>query len=140
MASLRYRPAMPYAMPTRLLLGTEGGRLTDVSDAAGACCQVPRLGRGLAVGDLDNDGRLDVLIVAERENLAYFHNEGPAGRFVTIKLEGLPPRTNRGAVGACVAVTAGGRRRVAQRIGGGSFLSACDGRLHFGLGARPVSK
>ncbi len=129
-----YRPAMPYAMPARLLLGTASGRLGDVSDSAGACWQVPRLGRGLAVGDLDNDGRLDLLIVAERENLAYFHTEGPVGHFVTIKLEGLPPRSNRDAVGACVVVTAGGRRQVAQRIGGGSFLSACDGRLHFGLG------
>jgi len=129
-----YRPAMPYAMPARLLLGTAGGRLADVSDSAGACWQVPRLGRGLAVGDLDNDGRLDLLIVAERETLAYFHNEGPAGHFVTIRLEGSPPRSNRDAVGACVAVTAAGRRQVAQRIGGGSFLSACDGRIHFGLG------
>ena len=129
-----YRPAIPYAMPARLLLGTSGGRLADVSDAVGACWQVPRLGRGLAVGDLDNDGRLDLLIVGERAPLAYFHNIGPAGHFVTIKLEGAVPRTNRDAVGARVVVIAAGRRQVAQRLGGGSFLSACDGRIHFGLG------
>jgi thioredoxin-like negative regulator of GroEL len=129
-----YSPAMPYAMPARLWLGTAGGRLVDVSGSAGACWQVPRRGRGLAVGDLDNDGRLDLLIVAEREPLAYFHNQGPAGHFVTIRLEGSAPRSNRDAVGARVAVTAAGRRQVAQRIGGGSYLSACDGRIHFGLG------
>ena len=49
---------------------------------------MPRLGRGLAVGDLDNDGRLDLVIVAEGQPLAYFHNQGPAGHFVTFRLEG----------------------------------------------------
>ena len=66
---------------------------------AGAPWQVLRRGRGLAVGDLDNDGRLDLLIVAEGEPLAYFHNQGPAGHFVTLQLEGaateLQPRCRR---------------------------------------------
>ena len=59
-----YRPAIPYAMPAQLFLGDGAGKLIDVSDRAGPPWQVPRLGRGLAVGDLDNDGRIDVLIVA----------------------------------------------------------------------------
>jgi hypothetical protein len=130
-----YRPEMPYAMRAGLFLGTAGGRLADVSDSAGACWQVPRLGRGLAVGDFDNDGRLDLLIVAEREPLAYFHNLGPAGHFVTFTLDGSTPESNRDAVGARLALTAAGHRQVAQRIGGGSYLSASDNRLHFGLGA-----
>ena len=95
-----YRPGLPYAMPAQLFLGTAGGRLADVSDSAGACWQVPRLGRGLAVGDFDNDGRLDLLIVAEREPLAYFHNQGPAGHFVTFTLDGSAPASNRDAVSA----------------------------------------
>ncbi len=130
-----YRPGLPYAMPAQLFLGTAGGRLADVSDSAGACWQVPRLGRGLAVGDFDNDGRLDLLIVAEREPLAFFHNQGPAGHFVTFKLDGSTPGSNRDAVGARLTLTAAGRRQVAQRVGGGSYLSASDNRLHFGLGA-----
>ena len=128
------RPDAPYAMPAQLLLGGESGRLTDVSARAGAPWQVLRRGRGLAAGDLDNDGRLDLLIVGEGEPLAYFHNQGPAGHFVTIQLEGAPGRSNRDAVGARVTLTAGGRRQVAQRYGGGSYLSAGDPRLHFGLG------
>jgi tetratricopeptide (TPR) repeat protein len=128
------RPDAPYAMPARLLLGGDGGRLIDVSTRAGAPWQVPRLGRGLAVGDFDNDGRLDLVIVAEGDRLAFFHNQGPAGHFVTIRLEGLPGRSNRDAVGAKVTVTCEGRRQVAQRYGGGSFLSASDPRLHFGVG------
>ena len=54
-----YRPDIPYAMPARFLIGGERGRLTDVSTRAGPPFQVPYLGRGLAAGDLDNDGRVD---------------------------------------------------------------------------------
>jgi len=129
-----YRPEIPYAMPGQLLLGDGLGRFVDVSGRAGAPWLVPRLGRGLAVGDLDNDGKPDLLIVAEGEALAYFHNQGPAGHFVTFKLEGRAPTSNRDAVGARLALTAGGRRQVARRQGGGSFCSASDDRLHFGLG------
>jgi hypothetical protein len=128
-----YRPTMPFEMPAQLFLGVGGGRLAEVSARAGACWQVPRLGRGLAVGDLDNDGRLDLVLVDEGKSLAYFHHEGPAGHFVTIQLEGLPPGSNRDAVGARVSVTSAGRTQVAQRTGGGSFLSASSGLLHFGL-------
>ena len=89
------------------------------------------LGRGLAEGDLDNDGRVDALIVAQNEPLIYLHNLTRAGHFVTLRLEGTT--SNRDAIGAKVTLTAGGRRQVAQRTGGGSFQSASDPRLHFGL-------
>jgi hypothetical protein len=92
------------------------------------------LGRGLAVGDLDNDGRLDLLIVGEGSPLAYFHNQGPAGHFLSLELEGAGRGSNRDAVGARLTLRAGGRQQVAERIGGSSFLSANDHRLHFGLG------
>src|SRR5205823_4318346 len=61
------RPNYPYRMPAQLLLGGADGRLTDVSDRAGAPWQVLRMGRGLAVGDLDNDGREDVLILSHNQ-------------------------------------------------------------------------
>jgi hypothetical protein len=129
-----YRPTIPYAMPAQLFLGTGGGRLADVSESAGACWQVPHVGRGMAVGDIDNDGWLDLLFVSEGEPLVYFHNQGSTGHFITFKLEGSAPGSNRDAVGARLSLTAGGRRQVVERIGGGSFLSASDDRLHLGLG------
>ena len=71
-------------------------------------------------------------MVAQNQPLVYLHNESDRTRhFITFQLEGT--RSNRDGVGARVTVTAGGRRRVAQRIGGGSYLSAADPRLHFGL-------
>ncbi len=92
-----------------------------------------RVGRGLAVGDLDNDGRPDALILAQNEPLAYFHNRSEgAGRFITFRLEGT--RSNRDGIGARVTVTAGGRRQMIDRIGGSSYQSANEPRLHFGLG------
>jgi tetratricopeptide (TPR) repeat protein len=125
------RPNYPYLMPAQLLVGGVDGRLMDVSDLAGAPWTVPRMGRGLAVGDLDNDGRLDLLILAHNQPLAYFHNRTKGGRFLALRLVGR--QSNRDAVGAKVVVIAGSRRLVAQRIGGGSYQSASDSRFHFGL-------
>jgi enediyne biosynthesis protein E4 len=128
-----YRPEFPYAMPVQLLIGGPGGRLTDVTTRAGAPLLVPHLGRGLAIGDLDNDGQVDALLVSENEPMVYFHNRTAGGHFVTLALEGT--KSNRDGVGARVIVEAGGSRQVSQRLGGGSFLSASDPRLHFGLGS-----
>jgi tetratricopeptide (TPR) repeat protein len=128
------RPFYPYAMPAQLLLGQTGDRFVDVSRASGEAWMVPRVGRGLAVADLDNDGRLDVLILSQNSELALFHNDGAtdSGQFLTLQLEGVA--SNRDGVGAVVTIVADGRRQVAQRIGGGSYQSACDPRIHFGLG------
>ena len=119
-------------MPAQLLVGTGGGRFADASDRAGPPWRVDRLGRGLATGDLDNDGRVNLLILSQNQPLAYFHNRSAGGHSLTLRLEGT--ESNRDAVGARVTVVAGGRRRNAWRIGGGSYQSASEGRLHFGLG------
>jgi tetratricopeptide (TPR) repeat protein len=128
-----YRPKKPYEMPTQLFLGTDCGRFVDASDRGGTELKRPRVGRGLAVADLDNDGQIDFLEVAERVRLAAFHNETRAGNhFVTFALAGT--QSNRDGVGAKVTVTTGSQKQVAERFGGGSYLSASDPRLHFGLG------
>jgi enediyne biosynthesis protein E4 len=130
------RPLFPHRMTAQLLVGVDGGKLADVTDQAGEPFQRPLLGRGLAVGDLDNDGRLDALVVSQNDPLIYLHNRTRAehGRFVVFRLEGT--RSNRDAVGARVTIRSGGRVQVAERFGGGSFASAGDPRIHFGLGER----
>jgi thioredoxin-like negative regulator of GroEL len=127
-----YRPEIPYAMSAQLFLGSERGKLTDVTARAGPPWQVLRVARGLAVGDLDNDGRLDLLVVAQDGPLSYFHNKTTGGHFLTLLLEGT--KSNRDSVGSRVTVVASGGRQVAWRFGGGSYQSASDPRLHFGLG------
>ncbi|MHB1562299.1 MAG: CRTAC1 family protein, partial [Isosphaeraceae bacterium] len=130
------RPIFPYAMTAQLLLGGPQGRLADVSNRGGPAWSVRRLGRGLAAGDVDNDGRVDLVIVDQQGPLALFHNQSggdrPAGHFVTFGLEGTS--SNRDAVGAKVIVNSGGRQQVGWRVGGGSYQSANGPRLHFGLG------
>ncbi len=142
-----YQPTTPYAMPAQLFLGDGAGKLFDVSDRAGPPWLPLRLGRGLAAGDLDNDGNCDLLLVSENAPLALFANRSslPArdqasrSHFLTLALEGTA--SNRDGVGSRVAVTVSGRTQVATRLGGGSYLSASDHRLHFGLGsARSVDR
>jgi tetratricopeptide (TPR) repeat protein len=128
------RPLFPYPMTAQLYLGREGGFLTDVTLQAGPVFQQLYVGRGLAVGDLDNSGRQGALMVVQNDSLVAFHNvtQPDGSHFVTFRLEGT--KSNRDGVGAAVAIAAGGRRQVAWRVGGGSFQSAGDSRLHFGLG------
>ena len=128
-----FRPIFPYAMPAQLLAGGGGGCLTDVSERAGRPWSILRHGRGLAVGDLDNDGRVDLLLLGQNEPLAYFHNQTEGGHFVTIKLIGVT--SNHDAVGARLTVIGDdGTPHMAYRFGGGSYQSAGDSRLHIGLG------
>ncbi|MGE3820465.1 MAG: CRTAC1 family protein, partial [Isosphaeraceae bacterium] len=126
------RPIIPYAMPAQLLLGSADGGLTDVTDQAGPPWLIPRVGRGLACGDVDNDGKLDLAIVDQDGPFALFRNQSEGGHFVTFGLEGSA--SNRDAVGAVLDVRAGPRRRVATRFGGGSYQSSGDPRVHVGLG------
>ncbi len=95
----------------------------------------------MATSDFDNDGHVDLLIVAQNAPLALFRNrggeevrsaQGQRTHFLTIGLEGTV--SNRDGSGARVALTASGKTQVRERLGGGSYLSASDGRLHFGLG------
>ena len=128
-----FRPGVPFQMRAQLFASDESGlRLVDVTDQSGPPFQVPLLGRALAVGDLDNDGRVDFLILSQNQPVSYFHNRTNGGHWLTLGLEGGP--SNRDAVGAAVCVVAGGRRRYSWRLGGGSYQSASDPRLHFGLG------
>jgi hypothetical protein len=120
-------------MPSRLYENRPDGRLADVSARAGAPWDILRVGRGLAAGDLDNDGRVDALILAQNDPVAYFHNQSnDVGHYLTLRVEGT--KSNRDGVGARVTISAGGKRQVLQRQGGGSYQSANDPRLHFGLG------
>ena len=129
------RPAYPWKMPLQVLAGRDGGRVADVSGRAGVPIGPPHLGRGFAAGDLDNDGRVDALVICQNEPMVYLHNRTPrdrAGHSLTLRLEGTA--SNRDGVGAVVRVRAAGKAWVVPRLGGGNYQSATDPRLHVGLG------
>ena len=91
-------------------------------------------GRGVAVADLDQDGRLDLILRAvARQKLVYFHNNlSSAGRFLRVELEGT--RSNRDAVGAVVRIREYGQQQMRIKTAGSGFQGQSEGTMHFGLG------
>jgi hypothetical protein len=118
----------------RLLFRNRGGRrFEDVSLASGDGVSAERSGRGLAVGDYDNDGDLDLAVMNMNDLPSLLRNEGGnRNRFLNVRLVGT--KSNRSGIGARVSVTAGGRTLVDEVRSGSTFMSQSDLRLHFGLG------
>jgi len=110
------------------------GRFADISTQAGPGIAAAHSARGLAVGDIDNDGTLEILTNNQGEAPSLLRLASrPPGNWVLLKLTGT--KSNRSAIGARVRLTAGGMTQTAEVRSGGSYLSQSDLRLHFGLGA-----
>ena len=125
---------LTYAEKSLLLENDGQGRFQDVSAGAGPGFQTARPGRGLAVGDYDNDGDLDLLISNLDAPPTLLRNDTPRrGSFLTVTLEVPPGRGT--AIGARVIASAGGRTLIRDLASGESYLSVHDQRLHFGLGS-----
>jgi hypothetical protein len=121
-----------FAQRSQLLLN-EGGRFRDVSDTAGDGLQLRRVGRGLAVGDLDDDGDPDLVVNNMDDAPTLLDNRQQTGHhWISFRLE--KEGKNRFAIGARVTVTQGGRRQVREVRSGGSYLSQSDLRPLFGMG------
>jgi hypothetical protein len=122
-----------YRQPPLLFRNT-GGRYRDVSPEAGPAFRKELSARGLAVGDYDNDGRVDALLANNGMAPTLLRNESAErNHWIGVRLEAK--FANRDAVGATVAWSAGGVVRRRQKVGGGSYLSSHDPRLVLGLGA-----
>lgn len=124
---------LKYAEPKLLFVNQRDGTFKDVSDSAGVAIQIPQVSRGLAVGDLFNDGKLEAVV----ENLVgkpmILRPEGGAqNHWISFQLEGV--KSNRLALNARVRATAGKLVQTGELISGGSYLSQNDLRIHFGLG------
>jgi enediyne biosynthesis protein E4 len=128
----RTRHDVSYREPP-LLLANSGGVFRNMEKLAGPVFQQKFRARGLAVGDVDNDGRTDLIFTCLNDAPVLLRNTWTqAGSWVGLQLEGT--RSNRDAIGAKVVVPLGARKLVRWITGGGSYLSSHDRRLIFGLG------
>jgi len=123
-----------YAQRILLFHNEHNGTFSEVAAECGAALMVPRVSRGAAFGDIDNDGHIDVVIENLDGGPAILRNDGNRNNWITIKLraKGL----NRDAIGARVKAVAGDLMQWDEVHCGGSYLSASDLRLHYGLGSR----
>lgn len=121
-----------YSQPTILYRNRGDGRFEDISKNGGPALKTNRPARGMASGDLDGDGRPEVVIVNINAAPSVLRNRAEQGNFVSLKLEGT--KSNRSAIGARVRVTSGGRTQLRDVTGGGSYFSQSDFTLFFGLG------
>ena len=130
--NLRYREPM-------LLARNTGKGFVDVSANAGAVFHQAWVGRGLAIGDIDNDGRLDAVVTTNDGPAYILHNEtSTQNHWLTLKLVGH--KSNRDAIGAEVKVVTKIGAQFATVTTASSYLSSSDKRIHFGLGAETVAE
>ncbi|MGB6877452.1 MAG: CRTAC1 family protein [Candidatus Acidiferrales bacterium] len=133
----RYNSSVHYAEPKLMFRNLGKGIFENVSGHLGTDFLVPRVSRGAAIGDFDNDGDLDILVNNNGEAPQLLRNDGGnANHWIQIFLVGT--KSNRDGVGARIKLVAGDLVLYDQKKGGMSYQSAQDPRLHFGLGDRQV--
>ena len=126
--------AAHYLEPKLLFLNRRDGTFQNISRRVGPALQIPQVSRGLAVGDLFNDGRMEAVVEnLVGEPMILRPEGGPKNHWVSFQLEGV--ECNRLALNARVRVTAEDLVQLGEVISGGSYLSQNDLRLHFGLGS-----
>jgi hypothetical protein len=123
----------PYAERNQLLRNTGAGQFQDVSEAQPAFCGRANVARGLALGDVDNDGRPDLLVFSVGDRARLFRNISPGGHWVGVRVTD-PTRGNRDLLGTEVRVTVGKRTWMQVAQPAHSYLCASDPRPLFGLG------
>jgi enediyne biosynthesis protein E4 len=123
-----------YREPKLLHMNQKDGTFCDASDLAGPALKERRVSRGLAVGDLFNDGNMDVVVSDLDGSPMILKNHGVPGRhWVSFELQGT--KSNRLALNARIKIVAGGITQTDEIHSGGSYLSQNDLRVHFGLGS-----
>jgi hypothetical protein len=124
-----------YAQSPHLFLNNGTGAFRDVAGQAGGGFAMPKVGRGLAYGDFDRDGDIDVLMTTNNGPAYLFRNDQLAGsRYIRFRLVGT--RSNRDAIGATVRIFHGGSGQMRMIRSGSSYLSQSELTAMFGLGRR----
>jgi len=133
------QPSSRYREPL-LLLRNNGGKFEDISMQVGSEFSKPLAARGAAVGDINNDGWMDIAINCNDGPAIVLLNRGGNGNH-WLSVNTVGSKSNRDGIGCCVRiVSASGREQTMYVSTAGSYLSASDKRVHFGLGADRVAK
>jgi hypothetical protein len=127
----RVQKRVSYAEPPHLFRNLGAGKFQEVTASLGTVFASPKVARGAAYADIDNDGFLDVLFTTNGGRAYLFHNEGGSNDGVRIKLVGT--KSNRDGVGAVVRVTSGKDAQSKMLRSGSSYLSQSELVLTFGL-------
>jgi hypothetical protein len=132
----RVQKRVSYAEPAHLFRNQGGGKFQEVTAQMGAAFAAPRVARGAAYADIDNDGFLDVLVTTNAGPAYLFHNEGGSNKSLRIKLVGT--KSNRDGIGAVVRVASNNNqdRQMKMLRSGSSYLSQSELVLTFGLAAQ----
>jgi hypothetical protein len=122
-----------YLEPKLLFQNQRNGTFKDISKRAGAAIEIPQVSRGMAIGDLFNDGKLEAVIENLKGQATILRpGGGTHNHWISFQLEGV--KSNRLALNARVRATAGDLVQLGEVLSGGSYLSQNDLRIHFGLG------
>jgi hypothetical protein len=123
-----------YAQLPHVFRNEGKGAFVEATQTLGAAMRQPRVGRGAAYADFDNDGDLDIVMTTNGGPAVLLRNDGGTNHSLRLRLEGT--RSNRDAFGAVVRVTAGGETQSQMLHSGSSYLSQSERVLTFGLGSR----
>jgi hypothetical protein len=124
-----------YAQPPHLFMNQRNGTFRDAAAEAGAAFAEPKVGRGLAVGDFDRDGDVDILMTTNNGPARLYRNDrAPGNRSIRLRLIGT--KSNRDAIGATATVFYEGASQSQMVRSGSSYLSQSELPLTFGVGAR----
>jgi len=128
----QFRAGASHAQRKLLFRNIGGRRFTDVTPSAGPGFALEKVGRGLAAGDIDNDGDLDLLVTNNGQTADLLRNDGANGHALLVRLIGT--QSNRDGIGARLRLTAARRTQMREVKAGSSYLGQNDLRQHFGLG------
>jgi len=127
-------PEFPHRTPRVIFRNLGGGKFEELIGEGGPGIEEAHASRGVAFGDFDNDGDIDILIMNQNEPPSLLRNDvSGESRWLKVKLVGT--KSNRSAIGATVIASYGGKKQAQAVMAQSSYLSVSDRRLHFGLGA-----
>lgn len=138
----KVQPNVSYAMSPQLFRNTGNGDFSEVTKDVGAAFIMPRVGRGAAYADINNDGRLDVLLATNSGPVYLFENHatGEAALQHSLRVKLIGTKSNRDGIGAVVTVAAGTDVQSQMLHSGSSYLSASELVLTFGLARHEMAE